>query len=141
MKKLTEKRIATFGTFDLLHSGHFNLIKSALDLGSLYVGVVPDEDVLNYKNKLPIFNERERQNNLSLINGVNKAEIISRDKNARKKWLIHNKVTIVVMGGDHKNHMHLNELCDELSIDYVVLDRTEKISSSELISIINKKRY
>ena len=38
------KRILTYGTYDLLHFGHINLLKRAKDLGDyLVVGLSTDE--------------------------------------------------------------------------------------------------
>jgi cytidyltransferase-like protein len=53
--------VITFGTFDLLHIGHINILERASKLGNkLIVGISTDE--LNYKkkNKLPVYNEDER---------------------------------------------------------------------------------
>lgn len=130
------KKIATFGTFDILHAGHFNLLCNCYKLGDVYVGIVPDIDVYEYKKAYPIFNEKERLVNIDLFNIVKNSSIVRRDRQKRKEWLIFNKIDTVVMGGDHKNHYFLNDLCNELGIDYVVVDRTDKISTSLIKSKI-----
>lgn len=54
------KRIVTYGTFDILHTGHINLLKRARALGDeLYVGLSSDsfnmiknkKSVLDYSNR------------------------------------------------------------------------------------------
>ncbi len=46
------KRVITYGTFDLLHYGHINLLKRARELGDyLIVALSTDEFNLNQKNK------------------------------------------------------------------------------------------
>lgn len=128
----TNKRVATFGTFDILHAGHFNLITNCYKLGEVFVGIVPDKDVFAYKKSLPVFNENERVENMSLFNIVKFSGIVERDKEKRRKWLLDNKIDIVAMGGDHKNHFFLNDLCNELGIEYIIFERTKKISTLEI---------
>lgn len=130
------KRVATFGTFDLLHAGHFNLLLNCSTLGQIFVGVVPDKDVFAYKKAYPIFNEWERMKNIKLFNNVDFVEVVGRDKEIRRKWLVDNKIDIVAMGGDHLNHLFLNDLCAELGIKYIVFDRTKEISTSHIKSKI-----
>lgn len=53
--------VITFGTFDLLHIGHINMLNNCKKHGDkLIVGVSSDK--LNYKkkNRNPIFNENDR---------------------------------------------------------------------------------
>ena len=48
------KRVLTYGTFDLLHYGHINLVRRAKDLGDyLIVGLSTDEfNALKGKNHI-----------------------------------------------------------------------------------------
>ncbi|WP_419003624.1 adenylyltransferase/cytidyltransferase family protein, partial [Bilophila wadsworthia] len=49
------KRILTYGTYDLLHYGHINLLKRAKSLGDyLIVAISTDEFNKNMKNKVCI---------------------------------------------------------------------------------------
>ena len=51
------KRVITYGTFDLLHYGHINLLKRAKQLGDYLIVVVSsDEFNLREKNKICYFN-------------------------------------------------------------------------------------
>ena len=57
-----EKKIRIYmeGCFDLMHSGHYNALRQAKQLGDILVaGVVSDENVLKNKGP-PILNEKER---------------------------------------------------------------------------------
>ena len=54
--------IITFGTFDLLHIGHINILERANTLGDkLIVGVSTDKFSLEKKNRKPIYSENERK--------------------------------------------------------------------------------
>ena len=50
-----------FGTFDILHPGHFNFFKQAKQHGDYLIAVIArDKTVLGVKGKLPKHNERSR---------------------------------------------------------------------------------
>lgn len=65
------KRVLTYGTFDLLHYGHINLLRRAKALGDyLVVGLSTDEFNLNEKNKRSYFSYEERKMLLEAIRYV-----------------------------------------------------------------------
>ena len=54
-------RVITFGTFDVFHVGHLNILESARQKGShLTVGVSSDALNLNKKGRLPIYAQKDR---------------------------------------------------------------------------------
>ena len=63
--------VITFGTFDLLHIGHINMLNNCKKHGDkLIVGVSSNK--LNYekKSRYPIFNQDDRMNIIGNIKGV-----------------------------------------------------------------------
>ena len=65
------KRVITYGTFDLLHYGHINLLKRAKQLGDYLIVVVSsDEFNLKEKNKVCYFNYEHRKNLVEAIRYV-----------------------------------------------------------------------
>ena len=65
------KRVITYGTFDLLHYGHINLLKRAKQLGDYLIVVVSsDEFNLKEKNKVCYFNFEHRKNLVEAIRYV-----------------------------------------------------------------------
>lgn len=56
---------------DMVHSGHISIIRKALNLGKLIVGVLSDEAVASYK-RFPLMPFEERKSLLENINGVYK---------------------------------------------------------------------
>lgn len=53
-------RILVFGTFDVLHPGHFFFLRRASERGALFVVVARDETVRHLKGKQSLQNEEER---------------------------------------------------------------------------------
>ena len=61
------KRVAVWGTFDLLHAGHIEFLERASQFGDLYVIVIPDEQALRNKGYLPDNDTETRKNNLERL--------------------------------------------------------------------------
>lgn len=55
------KTVVTFGTFDVFHIGHLNILKRAAALGDrLIVGVSSDRLNIEKKDRAPVYPEAER---------------------------------------------------------------------------------
>ncbi|MCQ2486042.1 MAG: adenylyltransferase/cytidyltransferase family protein [Clostridia bacterium] len=79
------KRIITYGTFDLFHYGHYNLLKRASELENyLIVGVSSDEMCME-KDKVPFLSQNKRMEIISSLSFVN--EVIL-EKICNKKFMI-----------------------------------------------------
>lgn len=123
--KNNNKIILTYGTFDLLHWGHINLLKRAKEMGDfLVVGLSTDEfNTIKHKNVIHQYNERKLI--LESIRYVDKVipETCWKQKiDDIKKF----SVDIFVMGDDWKGKFdYLDKYC---KVTY--LPRTEKISTS-----------
>lgn len=64
------KRIITYGTFDLIHPGHINILKKAREMGDeLYVGLSTDE-FCKTKGKIPVLSYEQRKTVLESIRYV-----------------------------------------------------------------------
>ena len=56
-----EKRALVFGTFDILHPGHFSFLKQARQIGGVLIAsVARDEFVSRIKGKKPVYTQKER---------------------------------------------------------------------------------
>lgn len=122
------KNIITFGTFDVFHIGHLNIIKRAQSLGDkLIVGI--STDALNFKKKgyNPVFNENERLEIVKNIKGVDQV-FLEESLDLKKSYILQYKADILVMGDDWKEKFdNLNDVCQ-----VIYLPRTKNISSSDL---------
>jgi len=127
------KRILTYGTFDLFHIGHLNLLRRAKELGDyLIVGVSTDE-FNELKGKISIIPYKERQEIIRAIKYVD--EVIGENSWDQKIEDIQKyNIDILVMGEDWRGKFdYLSQYCE-----VVYLPRTKNISSTELK---NKMKY
>ena len=77
------KRIITYGTFDLLHYGHINLLRRARQLGDyLIVALSTDEFNLKSKNKICYFDYEKRK---TLLEAIRYVDLVIPDKNWEQK--------------------------------------------------------
>lgn len=123
------KRIITYGTFDLLHYGHINLLKRAKELGD-YLIVVISTDEFNWKEKgkKTYFTYEHRK---QLVEAVRYVDLVIPEKNWQQKITDVHKfdVDTFVMGDDWKGKFDF--LMDE-GVEVKYLPRTPKISTTKI---------
>jgi glycerol-3-phosphate cytidylyltransferase len=126
------KKVLTYGTFDLLHFGHINLLSRAKDLGDyLIVGLSTDE-FNKGKNKQAYHSFENRKLILESIRFVD--EVIPENTWDQKiKDVIKYDIDVFVMGDDWKGKFDfLKEYCE-----VVYLPRTIGISTSQIKDDLN----
>ena len=127
-------RVITFGTYDMFHFGHLQLLRRARELGNeLHVGVSSDKMSFNKKGRNPVYPEKERMEILRNIRYVDHVFIETSLKNKRD-YLIKYSSDILVMGDDWAGKF--DEFKDICSVVY--LTRTEGISTTDTIQRIRK---
>lgn len=121
------RRILTYGTFDLLHYGHINLLRRAKALGDyLIVGVSTDE-FNALKGKSCYFGYDDRKKMLEAIRHVDL--VIPESSWDQKIADVKNfNVDVFVMGDDWKNKFDF--LADFCKVEY--LARTPEISTTAI---------
>lgn len=129
------KRIITYGTFDLLHYGHINLLRRAKALGDyLVVGLSTDEFNWNEKHKKCYFSYEKRKQLLEAIRYVDL--VIPEEKWEQKTSDVElYKIDTFVMGDDWKGKFDfLKSQCE-----VVYLERTPEISTTQIKRDLNQK--
>ena len=123
------KRVITYGTFDLLHYGHINLLRRAKALGDyLIVALSTDEFNWNSKKKRTYFPYEQRKQLLESIRYVDLV-IPEEDWNQKKNDMHEYHIDTFVMGDDWKGKF---DFLKEEGVDVVYLPRTPEISSSKI---------
>lgn len=126
------KTVITFGTYDLLHIGHINILNRSGEYGDkLVVGV--SSDALNYKKKqkYPIYTESDRMNIINNIKIVDEV-FLEESLELKKDYILKYNADILIMGDDWEGKFdHLNNICQ-----VIYLPRTKEISTTETIDTI-----
>ncbi len=125
-------RIITFGTYDLLHIGHINILRRAKELGDyLIVGVSSDTLNFSKKNIYPVYNQEERAEIIKAVRYVD--EVFFEDSlELKREYVKKFKADVLVMGNDWEGKFDFcNDLCE-----VVYLPRTENISTTDIKNTI-----
>lgn len=120
------KRVITYGTFDVLHYGHINLLKRAKALGDyLMVGLSSDE-FNKIKNKKSYYTYEQRK---TILEACRYVDLVFPENNWEQKRddIKKYQADIFVMGDDWKGKFDfLSDLCE---VTY--LQRTPDVSSTQ----------
>ncbi len=129
------KKVITYGTFDLLHYGHINLLRRAKELGDyLIVAVSTDEFNWNEKKKKCYFSYEKRKQLLEAIKYVD--EVIPEENWEQKRTDVHKyNADIFVIGDDWKGKF---DFLKEEGVEVVYLERTPDISTTQIKNDLNK---
>ncbi|MBQ8174732.1 MAG: glycerol-3-phosphate cytidylyltransferase [Clostridia bacterium] len=128
------KRVITYGTFDLLHYGHINLLRRAKQLGDyLIVALSTDDFNTNKKDKICYFTYEERK---KLLESIRYVDLVIPEENWEQKRtdipLYH--IDTMVMGDDWEGKFDdLRDLCE-----VVYLPRTKEISTTKIKEDLHK---
>lgn len=129
------KRVITYGTFDLLHYGHINLLRRAKALGDyLIVCLSTDEFNMNEKGKKTYFNYDQRK---QLLEAIRYVDLVIPEKNWQQKRADVQKfhVNTFVMGDDWKGKF---DFLKEFGVEVVYLPRTPEISTTQIKHDLHK---
>lgn len=130
------KRIITYGTFDLLHYGHINLLKRAHDLGD-YLIVALSTDEFNWisKQKRTYFPYEKRK---QLLEAIRYVDLVIPENSWEQKVsdIKLYQADIFVMGDDW--YGKFDYLKDQTEAEIIYLDRTPEISTSQIKNDLHK---
>ena len=129
-------KIITYGTFDLFHYGHLEILRRAKEFGDYLIVGVSSDDFNRKKNKYCVYTDKHR---MEIVNSIKYVDMVIPELNWEQKEndIIKNNVNILVMGNDWKGKFdHLNNICD---VKY--LSRTKGISSTRIKKNIKKIKY
>ena len=130
------KKVITYGTFDLLHYGHINLLRRAKSLGDyLIVGLSTDEFNNKEKNKECYFDFENRK---LLLDAVRYVDLVVPEKNWKQKISDIQKynIDVFVIGDDWKGKF---DYLKDFGVEVVYLPRTKEISTSKIKNDLNRR--
>jgi glycerol-3-phosphate cytidylyltransferase len=127
---MAETRVITYGSFDLLHYGHIELLRRAKQLGDYLIVAVSTDEFNAGKGKRAYFDYEKRKELVEAIKYVD--EVIPEETWDQKRTDVQEyDVDIFVMGADWEGKF--DELGDLCRVAY--LERTPHISSTGLRAI------
>ncbi len=128
------KRVITFGTFDIFHVGHINILERAKALGDyLIVGVSSDALNMSKKGRNPVYSEEERVKIISSLRCVDEV-FIEHSLDLKGQYITENQAELLVMGDDWAGRFdEFRHFCE---VKY--LPRTPSISTTEIIEVVRK---
>ena len=130
------RRVITYGTFDLLHYGHINLLRRAKQYGDyLIVALSTDEFNWKEKRKKSFFSFEQRK---QLLESIRYVDLVIPEENWEQKRsdIKEYHIDTFVMGDDWKGKFdELGELCE-----VVYLPRTPEISTTQIKKELNESR-
>tara|TARA_Y100000816_G_C25838791_1_gene438457 strand:+ start:209 stop:616 length:408 start_codon:yes stop_codon:yes gene_type:complete len=129
--------IITFGTFDVLHIGHINILERCKNFDNnkennkLIVGISSDNFSYIKKQRYPIIDENQRKRILESLRFVDEV-FIEESFEKKRQYILENKADIFIMGDDWKYKFdEFNDICNVF-----YLPRTPNISTTEIIEKI-----
>ncbi|MFT3891817.1 MAG: adenylyltransferase/cytidyltransferase family protein [Anaerolineales bacterium] len=117
------KKVFVSGCFDMLHSGHVEFFRQAAQYGDLYVALGSDKTIYDLKGRETINNEQERTFMVKSVSWVKDAFI------SRGSGILDFEAELRKMRPDYfvvnadGNTPEKRKLCEELDIEYVILER------------------
>lgn len=126
--KPRQKKIITYGTYDMLHHGHTNIIRRAKDYGDYLIVGVTSEEYDRSRGKLNVTQStKERVAAVEALEYVDKV-VVEYDKDQKVSDIKKYNIDTFVIGDDWKGKFdYLKEYCE-----LIYLPRTTGISSTQL---------
>jgi glycerol-3-phosphate cytidylyltransferase len=121
------KTVITYGTFDVLHVGHINLLRRAKELGDRLIVAVSSDQFNTRKHKSSLLNYENRR---VVVESIRYVDLVIPEETWEQKIDDVKKysVDVFVIGDDWQGEFDfLREYCE-----VVYLPRTEGISSTEI---------
>jgi glycerol-3-phosphate cytidylyltransferase len=121
------KTVLTYGTFDLFHIGHLNILKRARELGDKLIVAVSTDEFNATKGKTTLMPFEHR---VELVRSVRFVDEVIAESNWEQKIadVQQHKVDVFVMGSDWQGKFDfLKPYCE-----VVYLPRTDNVSSTDL---------
>ena len=122
------KKVITYGTFDLLHRGHLNILKRAKELGDYLIVGVTSENYDKERGKLNVQQDLMKRIENIKKTGLADKIIVEEHEGQKIKDILEYGVDIFAIGSDWRGKFdYLKEYCN-----VIYLERTKGVSSTEL---------
>lgn len=126
------KKVITFGTFDVFHVGHINILERAARYGDyLVVGVSSDQLNFNKKQRYPVYSQEDRVKIIQSLKFVDEV-FLEESLELKLEYIKHHQANVLVMGDDWAGKFDwVKDACE-----VIYLPRTPSISTTEIIEVV-----
>lgn len=129
--------VITFGTFDLFHIGHVNILRRAAEAGGrLVVGVSSDALNVEKKGRPPVYSQSDRMQIVRCMRFVDDV-FLETSLELKREYIKRFKADTLIMGDDWKDRF---DFCKDLC-EVLYLPRTRDISTTEIKSTIRWQNH
>ena len=130
------KRVITYGTFDLLHYGHINILKRAKAYGDYLIVALSTDEFNTLKGKKCYFTYEQRK---KLVEAVRYVDLVIPETCWEQKVsdVKEYHVDIFVMGDDWEGKF---DFLKETGVEVVYLPRTPEISTTQIKTQLGDKK-
>lgn len=128
------KRVITYGTFDVLHYGHINLLRRAKALGDYLIVALSSDEFNNIKHKKSYYTYEQRK---SILEACRYVDLVIPEFNWDQKITDIQKyeIDVFVMGDDWKGKFDfLKDYCE-----VIYLPRTPDVSSTKTKTFLREQ--
>ncbi|RXK18801.1 glycerol-3-phosphate cytidylyltransferase [Macrococcus sp. DPC7161] len=121
------RRVITYGTYDLLHYGHIELLRRAREMGDYLIVALSTDEFNKLKNKKSYYDYEQRK---MMLESVRYVDLVIPENNWEQKKTDIGKYEIdtFVMGHDWEGEFDF--LKDQCEVVYI--NRTEGISTTQI---------
>ena len=121
------KRVITYGTYDLLHYGHIELLRRAREMGDYLIVALSTDEFNQIKNKKSYYDYEQRK---MMLESVRYVDLVIPEEGwgQKEKDVDRFDVDVFVMGHDWEGEFDF--LKDKCEVIY--LNRTEGISTTKI---------
>ncbi len=127
------KRVLTYGTYDVLHYGHINLLRRAKELGDYLIVALSTDEFNAIKNKKSYYSYEQRK---KILESIRYVDLVIPETNWEQKVSDVQKyqADIFVMGDDWEGKFDfLKKYCE-----VIYLPRTPDVSSTQTKAYMQK---
>ena len=128
------KRVITYGTFDLLHYGHINLLKRAKALGDYLIVAISTDEFNHLKGKESYFKYDQRK---VMVESMRYVDLVIPETcwEQKESDVIKYNVDVFVIGDDWKGKF---DFLKKSGIEVIYLPRTPEISTTAIKNNLKK---
>lgn len=132
----TKKIVLLGGCFDVLHYGHFHLLKQAKQQGDIVIVMLePDSRIIDDKNRNPIHIQHQRATNLSAITYVDKIIVLPTLKNYQQYLKLVKEISpnIIVVSSEDKSLNYIKKQAESVEAEVKIITPIQNLSSTSII--------